>query len=192
MGAAVRPMLKAVAAAGACVLAIAALEVIAVAGIGFLIHGDLSKLVAAPSVLKRARPHRCRHRAASETIVDGFAMFLAHRCSARARRLYERSDLGDRRAAGHSFDAVLAARGNRCDRLCGVCTAALRLFFDSIRHRGDRTALLLVLVLGAIGTMSMAHEMLYQRAFWLLLGAILAMPLSIRSPSIAPGRAATV
>jgi hypothetical protein len=70
--------------------------------------------------------------------------------------------------------------------------AALRLFFDSIRHRGERTALLLMLVLGAIGTMSMAHEMLYQRAFWLLLGAILAMPASINSPSIAPGRPATV
>jgi hypothetical protein len=73
--------------------------------------------------------------------------------------------------------------------------AALRLFFDSIRHRGDRTALLLMLVLGAIGTMAMAHEMLYQRAFWLLLGAILAMPASAAgnsSPGSTAGRAATV
>lgn len=193
MGAALRPMLKAVAAAGACVLAIAALEVIAVSGIGFLIYGDLSKLVAAPSILNvlgRTDVVTAQHL---QTIVDGFAMFLAHPLFGAGLGAYMSGQIS---ATGeplviHSTPVwLLAETGVIGFAVFG--TAALRLFFDAIRHRGDRTALLLVLVLGAIGTMSMAHEMLYQRAFWLLLGAILAMPLSIRSPSIAPGRAATV
>jgi hypothetical protein len=38
--------------------------------------------------------------------------------------------------------------------------------------------MLLILVFCALAVMSAAHEMLYQRAFWLLLGAVLAMPAS--------------
>ena len=35
---------------------------------------------------------------------------------------------------------------------------------------------MLLLTLCAFGFISMAHEMLYQRAIWLLLGAVLAVP----------------
>jgi len=66
--------------------------------------------------------------------------------------------------------------------------AACRLFFDAVRQRGDPVALLLVLILCGLATMSLVHEMLYQRAFWLLLGAILAMP-AVAAP-FANGRSA--
>jgi hypothetical protein len=54
--------------------------------------------------------------------------------------------------------------------------AAWRLFADAVRRRGDPAATLLILMFCAFAAMSAAHEMLYQRAFWLLLGAVLAMP----------------
>jgi lysylphosphatidylglycerol synthetase-like protein (DUF2156 family) len=54
--------------------------------------------------------------------------------------------------------------------------AAWHLFSDALRHRGDPAAALLLLILCALAVMSLAHEMLYQRAFWLLPGAVLAMP----------------
>jgi O-antigen ligase len=54
--------------------------------------------------------------------------------------------------------------------------AALRLFGDALRRRREPVALLLLLLLCAMAVMSSVHEMLYQRAFWLLLGAVLAMP----------------
>jgi len=54
--------------------------------------------------------------------------------------------------------------------------AAWHLFSDALRRRGDPAAVLLLLALCALAVMSLAHEMLYQRAFWLLLGAVLAMP----------------
>src|SRR5512144_2657795 len=56
--------------------------------------------------------------------------------------------------------------------------AAWRLFADAVRRRGDPAATPLILVFCALAVMSAAHEMLYQRAFWLLLGAVLAMPAS--------------
>jgi hypothetical protein len=41
-------------------------------------------------------------------------------------------------------------------------------------RRGDFVALLIVLILMAFGIVSMAHDMFYQRTFWLLLGATMA------------------
>lgn len=40
-----------------------------------------------------------------------------------------------------------------------------------LAHGGDRIATLLVLVFAAFGTMSLVHDMLFQRMFWLVLGA---------------------
>jgi hypothetical protein len=54
--------------------------------------------------------------------------------------------------------------------------AGWRVFADAVRRRGDAAAMLLILVLVALAVVSTAHEMLYQRAIWLLLGAALAMP----------------
>jgi hypothetical protein len=186
MGAPLRPMLKAVIAAGVSIVAIAGIEIVAT--------GALSSFVGVPilSVLGRTDIVTAQH---FQTIIDGWAMFLAHPLFGAGLGAYMNGQIA---ATGvpliiHSTPMwLLAETGVIGFAVFGI--AALRLFFDSIRHRGDRTALLLMLVLGAIGTMAMAHEMLYQRAFWLLLGAILAMPAgaSNSSPGSTAGRAATV
>jgi O-antigen ligase len=54
--------------------------------------------------------------------------------------------------------------------------AAWRLGAAAIRHRNEPAARLAIMILCALAAMSAAHEMLYQRGFWLLLGAVLAMP----------------
>ena len=185
MGAALRPMLKAVVAAVVFIAALAGLEVFAT--------GDLSQwntILGRTNAGTGVDAVTMQHL---QTIFDGWVMFLAQPLFGAGLGAYMSSQIGVAAEPQviHSTPMwLLAETGVIGFAVFGV--AALRLFFDSIRHRGERTALLLMLVLGAIGTMSMAHEMLYQRAFWLLLGAILAMPSIIKSPSIAPSRPATV
>lgn len=54
--------------------------------------------------------------------------------------------------------------------------SAVRLFFTQWRRStSDRCALLIVLILVAFGVVSLAHEILYQRIFWLVLGAALVV-----------------
>jgi hypothetical protein len=59
----------------------------------------------------------------------------------------------------------------------------LQLFYTEIRltHR-DAASKLIVLSLVAFGAMSMPADMLYQRTFWLLIGAALALPKSNQAP----------
>ena len=52
----------------------------------------------------------------------------------------------------------------------------VRIFASEVRHprQSDTAGLLLVLIIAAFAVVSNAHEIMYQRAFWLLLGAALA------------------
>jgi O-antigen ligase len=54
----------------------------------------------------------------------------------------------------------------------------IRIFSRAIAaaRQHQRAAQMLVLVMIGFGTMAIVHELLYQRAFWLLLGAALALP----------------
>jgi O-antigen ligase len=61
--------------------------------------------------------------------------------------------------------------------------AAVRMFWEGWTHRGDQAGRLLLLILCALGFMSLVHDMLYARAFWLLLGAALAMPSALQDKS---------
>lgn len=64
-------------------------------------------------------------------------------------------------------------------------TPVVRIFLiemTNIRNR-DLAGNLLILIIAAFGVVSNAHEMLYQRAFWLLLGAALACTQSSTSSS---------
>ncbi|MDE1974878.1 MAG: hypothetical protein KGI48_17015, partial [Hyphomicrobiales bacterium] len=63
---------------------------------------------------------------------------------------------------------------------------AIRIFLNEIvrtRH-GDLAAPFLVLLLGVLGTMGEVHELLYQRGFWLLIGAALACAPASPRPAI--------
>lgn len=57
----------------------------------------------------------------------------------------------------------------------------VRIFWAEIRRdTPDIPASLLVMIIGGFAVMSLVHEMLYQRTFWLLLGAALAGPVLAR------------
>src|SRR3546814_8708178 len=52
---------------------------------------------------------------------------------------------------------------------------AVRVFFvEARRTERDSASVFLVLIITALAVMSLAHELLYQRAFWFLFGAALA------------------
>ncbi|HEV2263924.1 MAG TPA: glycosyltransferase [Stellaceae bacterium] len=58
----------------------------------------------------------------------------------------------------------------------------------SLRSQADCARILLVLSLLAFGVMSQVHDLMYQRAFWLLIGAAVysAIPASVRDPVPTP------
>jgi hypothetical protein len=57
-----------------------------------------------------------------------------------------------------------------------IASPLIRTFLRELRpaFRRDDTALVLVFIITAFAVMSLAHEMMYQRLFWLMLGAALA------------------
>jgi hypothetical protein len=56
------------------------------------------------------------------------------------------------------------------------------------QRRAQRPARFLLLISGVLALMSQLHELLYQRSFWLLLGATLAIAVR-RNPEPAAGLA---
>jgi hypothetical protein len=58
-----------------------------------------------------------------------------------------------------------------------VATLFARVVISEFRRvvRGDSIALLIVLILIALGIVSLVHELFYQRGFWFLFGAAMAM-----------------
>jgi hypothetical protein len=69
-----------------------------------------------------------------------------------------------------------------------VATLFARVLISEFRRlvRGDSIALLIVLILMALGIVSLVHELFYQRGFWFLFGAAMAMlPLTGTRPSTA-------
>jgi hypothetical protein len=114
-----------------------------------------------------------------QTVIDGLAMFRAHPIFGAGLGAYMEEQL---RATGvplviHSTPIWLLAETG----ILGFAVflgAALRIFFNAIRRRGEPAALLMILILTAMAVMSSAHDMLYARAFWLLLGTALAMPIA--------------
>ena len=76
----------------------------------------------------------------------------------------------------HSVALWLAAETGLVGLLI-FCAAPFRVFFDHWRSAaGDKSSLLLILLLTAFAVMSVPHEILYQRGFWLLFGAALVVP----------------
>ncbi|MGN6462893.1 MAG: O-antigen ligase family protein, partial [Pseudolabrys sp.] len=109
-----------------------------------------------------------------QSIVGGLHLFAAHPLFGAGLGAY----FEQMRAAGHAVVIhsvpvwLLAEMG-----LVGFLVflvSAMRLFFTQWgQAASDRGALLIVLILVAFGVVSLAHEILYQRIFWLVLGAAL-------------------
>jgi O-antigen ligase len=161
MGVALWPLLVAALAAAACIAGVALLPFSPLPWQDFV-------------VLARSDASTSQHL---QTVQDGLAMFVAHPIFGAGLGAYMDEQL---RTTGvplmiHSTLVWLLAETG----IAGTAVflgAAWHLFSDALRRRGDPAAVLLLLALCALAVMSLAHEMLYQRAFWLLLGAVLAMP----------------
>lgn len=78
--------------------------------------------------------------------------------------------------------------------LLGFLTAAAAIALmmrKALRHMSDHGSKLTILMLVAFAPMALVHEMLYQRAWWLVLGSALAVQrLAERSSTMAPPRPA--
>jgi hypothetical protein len=62
-----------------------------------------------------------------------------------------------------------------------LSTPIFRIFWCEVRRdTRDNSAFLLMLIIAGFAAMSLVHEMLYQRTFWLLLGTALASPVVTR------------
>lgn len=117
-----------------------------------------------------------------QSIVGGLQLFMNHPVFGAGLGAY----FEQTRAAGHAVVIhsvpvwLLAEMG--IVGLLAFLAPAVRLFFAQWPRAGsDRSALLIVLLLVAFGVVSLAHEILYQRIFWLVLGAalvIVALPRS--------------
>jgi len=176
MGVALRPLLIAVLGAAAVIVGITAIPTLMQLGQSPLAWSQSDFSDSILMLLGRSESNAviAQH---IQTIQDGLAMFWEHPILGTGLGAYMDHQL---RITGqplviHSTAVWLLAETG----IVGFSVffaAACRLFSDAVRQRGDPVALLLVLILCGLATMSLVHEMLYQRAFWLLLGAILAMP----------------
>lgn len=123
-----------------------------------------------------------------KSILDGFAMFLAHPIFGAGLGAYMHEQIGKGSPLIiHSTPLWIAAEMGAIGLGIFVWTAA-RIFRAAWRWRNTAGGLL-VLMLVAFAVMSSAHELLYQRALWLLLGAALALP-AVQPAEESPGATA--
>ena len=110
------------------------------------------------------------------TIQQGLAMFLSHPLFGAGLGAF----IGEQiRATGtplviHSTPVWLLAETGAVG-FAVFLSAAARIVAAEWPRRMDRPARLLILIFGILALMSELHELLYQRAFWLILGATLAI-----------------
>jgi len=119
------------------------------------------------------------------TVIDGFAMFLANPVLGAGLGAFTHRELA---ATGtplliHSSPVWLLAETGLVGFLV-FAVAAARIGWLEMRRTGDVAARFLLLSLLAFAAMSMVHELLYQRAMWLLWGAALALPALRQSPEV--------
>ncbi len=124
--------------------------------------------------------------------IGGLQMFLEHPIfgAGLGAFIHDSAATGPR-PFDHPLDADLAA----CRIWRGRCSD-IRLAHCCNRHReikrfrnNDTVGRLLLLAIAAFATMSLAHELMYQRTFWLLFGAALAIPyLKVATVSVGGAR----
>jgi hypothetical protein len=158
-GAPLRPLLTAV--------AVTMTAITLTAGLGLATSGS-AVLVANDA--RSTREHL-------DTVWQGLSMFLAHPIVGAGLGAYMEEKI---RTTGvplviHSTPIWLLAETG----LVGFAVfmaSAYRLYASALPRSNEPAALLLLLILGCLAVMSSVHELMYQRAFWILLGAVVAMP----------------
>jgi hypothetical protein len=113
-----------------------------------------------------------------ESIFGGLQLFRAHPFlgSGLGSFIYDEIKAGRPPLVIHSTPIWILAEMGLVGLL--VFTAPIvRIFWREFRHaRSDISRYLLIMMIGGFGTMSLVHEMLYQRTFWLLLGIAMVTP----------------
>lgn len=115
-----------------------------------------------------------------ESIMNGLRLFIAHPLFGAGLGAYWVEQLGSARpVVVHSTPIWLLSEFGLVGLLV-FAVPAVRIFVREIRlARHDKVAALIVLILVGFGLASAVHELLYQRAMWLLLGALLAANFTI-------------
>jgi O-antigen ligase len=176
MGAPFRPLLASVISAVAVLAGIAVLSQLSLGLGGGALAGSVFVVLnrdEAASTLQHLR-----------TMQEGLALFLEHPLFGAGLGAYMFDQI---RSTGvplviHSTPVWLLAETGLVG-LAVFLAAAGRLFALALGRRGEPWALVLFLMLCVMAVMSTVHELMYQRAFWLLLGAVLAIPAARREPS---------
>jgi Lysylphosphatidylglycerol synthase TM region/O-Antigen ligase len=111
------------------------------------------------------------------TVQQGLAMFISHPLFGAGLGAYMAEQLRQTGVALliHSTPVWLLAETG----LFGFAVftyAGWRIFALEFSRRGEMAGLLIVLLIAGFAVMAQAHDLLYQRAFWLLMGAALALP----------------
>jgi O-antigen ligase len=181
MGAAFRPLLMSVICAAAVIAGIAGvgalIELVPCVGWGCQAH---SVAGAGNMMLLLQQTETASTQQHLATVQEGLAIFLAHPIFGAGLGAYVD---GYVRATGtplviHSTPVWLLAETGIVG-FAVFAAGACRLLACAVRYRGDPASSLLLLILCTMAVMSSVHEMMYQRGFWLLLGAALAMPVTV-------------
>jgi hypothetical protein len=171
-----RPILRALAGAAALVIAMAV-----IVKIGAIAGGPGGSSIWLTKWVKLESDSNMQHL---QTVREGFAMFLAHPLFGAGLGAYMADQL---RLTGeplliHSTTVWLMAETG----LAGFALflyAGWRIFAREFARRGELASLVVILVITIFAVMGQAHDLMYQRVLWLLMGAALALPALARPRS---------
>lgn len=143
--------------------------------IGIIALTSMASFTDLPSILIFAQTHSSIDYMRMRSIAEGFAMFLSHPMIGAGLGAYMQSQilLGSPLII-HSTPVWVLAEFGIVGFAAFVLPYAVTLYMAYQNRRKPTWAFALCLLV-AFGIVSTVHEMLYQRAFWLLLGAALAM-----------------
>jgi hypothetical protein len=154
--------------AGWILLAIAAIpQILVYLGSGHEFSFHVTTLIVDPAPSDHQRWH---------SLVGGWAMFLSHPLFGAGLGAY----MDEQMRAGtplviHSTPLWLLAEMGAIGFMI-MAAPIVRIFWRETRKRNnaDSAGLVLILIITAFGVVANLHDVMYQRAFWLLLGAALA------------------
>ncbi len=176
-GVKIRPILAALASSAAILLALAVLPYV-----------PFGSGAGGPSAMAQwALQSAIDNQQHIETVLQGLAMFLAHPLFGAGLGAYMAEQLASTGVplVIHSTPVWLLAETG----LAGFAVFAFagwRIFSTGFSRRSEPAGLLVVLTLTGFAVMTQAHDLLYQRALWLLLGAALAIGAEAAKPATKP------
>jgi O-antigen ligase len=165
----------------AIVVMCAAILASALAAPGLLAHGDTQRELAAsitPDLMRSPELNSLNNKERLLTILGGWQLFVDHPifgAGLGAFRHQEHVSTSGQPLLIHSSPIWLLAEMGIVGFLI-FAVPVLHILLTEVRRRHrDMSSKLLVICLVAFGIMSVPADMIYQRTFWLLIGAALAL-----------------